>query len=270
MTRIEKMQKLENLAKLKADYIEQATAPLDGMWLTGFVPMAKHFGIYEKDNLLGYFCVNDDGYLLQYNLDPKHRSRSSELFQSLLDAENAEVGAIKGAFCSTAEPGFLSNCLDCFSSFKVNALMYQVSGQIEPGNESFELIKLSENSLDDVVNFSHEAIGAPVEWLRGYYSNLISRKELYAHFVEGKIVATGECRKFDSHQSQYADIGVIVSKNERSKGLATKVLMALRTLAEKQNLMPICSTEFENIGAQKAIAKAGFCSTNRIVQFDKN
>lgn len=42
--RIEAPETSPELQTLKEGYIQQCTAPLDGMWLTGFVPMAAHFG----------------------------------------------------------------------------------------------------------------------------------------------------------------------------------------------------------------------------------
>jgi len=270
MIKIIKLDSLKTIDQLKSDYVKQATAPLDGMWLTGFVPMAKHFEIYDEDKLLGYFCINDEGYLLQYNLDQRYRSRSTEVFKFLLTLKDSDFGDIKGAFCSTAEPRFISICLDHFSTYKVNALMYQISEEINFDNNAIELTKLSKDCLEDVVKFAHEEIDAPVEWLTGYFSNLISRNELYAFIDKNTIIATGECRGFDTYQTDYADIGVVVSSNQRSKGLATKVLKKLRAIAEEQHLIPICSTEVQNIGAQKAISRAGFFASNRIIQFLHN
>ncbi|MCF8060489.1 MAG: GNAT family N-acetyltransferase [Bacteriovoracaceae bacterium] len=267
MVKINKLSSLENINQLKNDYVKQATAPLDGMWLTGFVPMAKHYEIYDQDRLLGYFCLNEEGYFLQYNIDQKYRSRSFEIFKSLMTLDTPRLGVIKGAFCSTAEPSFFSICLDNFSSYKVNAHMYQVNEQVTLDNDTIDLTKLNKDYLEDVVMFVHDAIEAPIDWLTGYLSNLISRNELYALIDDNKIIATGECRGFDIYQTQYADLGVIVSKNERSKGFATKVLKKLIAIAKEQGLIPICSTEAQNIGAQNAISKAGFFASNRIVQF---
>ena len=68
MIQTKKVELLVHLSDLKQQYIDQTTAPLDGMWLTGFVPMASHFGFYENQELVGYYCINNDGYLLQFYL----------------------------------------------------------------------------------------------------------------------------------------------------------------------------------------------------------
>ena len=257
-----------DLRELKKEYMNRTTTALDGMWLTGFVPMAKHFSLYREDKLFGYFCLNDEGYLLQYILDPIHDSQMSKVFKMILETNTSVAGQIKGAFCSTCEPNFISVCLDHFSYHKVNALMYSESKPVQKDEEKLELILLTEEFLDAVVIFVNEAIGAPKEWLSGYYSNLIKRDELYSYLDREKIVAIGECRGFDEYQTQYGDLGVIVSPGERGKGLAAKVLLGLRSIAKDKGLISICSTTLENIGAQKAITRAGFAAGHRIIQFE--
>ena len=80
--------------------------------------------------------------------------------------------------------------------------------------------------------------------------------------------AIGECRGFVEYQTDYAELGVIVDESTRGKGLATSILMQLITISETKGLEPILSTEKTNIGAQKAISRAGFFAGNRIIQFD--
>lgn len=114
--------------------------------------------------------------------------------------------------------------------------------------------------------FAHEAIGAPKEWLAGYYGNLIQREELFGYWDNETLAATGECRLFDGYQSEYADLGVIVSAAHRGKSIATKVIKQLIAFAQSKQLRPICSTEKGNAGAQKAIGRAGFIAQHRIIE----
>ena len=281
MTNFKKVNSLELLNELKNEYVEQATAPLDGMWLDGFAAMATHYGIYEAESLIGYFCVNAEDYLLQFYLSPGHKAKSSEVFSALLSLEktSSEKASsektpsieIKGAFVSTAEQEYLSLCLDSFSKFNVNALMYQLEDSAKLSVEQEQVLPMSAASpeqLTECVEFAVAAIGAPEQWLTGYYGNLINRQELFGYWENGQLLATGECRLFDNHQTDYADLGVIVADAARGKGLATKVLKAMVVQSNEKGRKPILSTEKGNIGAQKAITRAGFTSGNRIIQFD--
>lgn len=269
MPQIKKLESIVPLSTLKNQYMAKTTAPLDGMWLCGFVPMARHFGLYKDDELIGFFCVNDEGYLLQFFVQPDYQSQSSLLFESVLQGNHSQIGSINGAFVSTAEPDYLSLCLDGFSKFDVHSLMYQRSGAAlrQRTYHTLALTKIYSEQLSQAVDFAVASIGAPAQWLTGYFGNLIKRQELFGVWEHERLVATGEIRGYDEFQKDYADLGVIVAESERGKGLATQVLCQLADMNEASGLKSICSTEWGNIGAQKAIGRAGFFASNRIAQF---
>lgn len=262
---------IEHLSELKQQYMDHTTAPLDGMWMAGFVPMAKHFGFFENEKLIGFFCINDDGYLLQFHVSPERQDQASVLFHSIINQKDLQIELIKGAFVSTAEPRYLSLCLDCFPNFRVHSLMYQKNKgkkQALPQEAQLQMSVITTGQLAESVEFAKTAIGAPEEWLTGYYTNLINRQELLGFWENGCLLATGECRGFDEYQQEYADLGFIVGKSQRGKGLGTRIYKYLIALAESKGLQPICSTEADNISAQKAINRAGLFAYNRIIQFD--
>ena len=271
MMQTRKVESTKQLSELKAQYMDQTTAPLDGMWLCGFVPVSTHFGFYDDDKLVGFCCLNEEGYLLQFLLSTEYQAQSSEVFGTLLENNNSPIGQVKGAFVSTAEPQFLSICLDSFSAFKVNALMYRrdESSSVALQNEqTMELRRVKMEQLTETIRFAKASVDSPEQWLTGYLTNLINRKELFGYWQDGRLLATGESRGYDEYQLDYADLGVIVAESERGKGLATGLLKQLVAITEAKELTPICSTEKTNIGAQKAISRAGFFAANRIIQFD--
>ncbi len=271
MIEIKQIDNLENLNTLKQQYMNLTTAPLDGMWMAGFVPMARHFGLYDNKKIIGYFCINDEGYLLQFHVIADQQIHASHYFDFVLTYNDSSVGKIAGAYVSTAEPYYLSLCLDAFEQFNSHTLMYQkadtkkTTGLME---SEIQMQVVQHSQLQEVIMFAKDAIGAPEEWLLSYFSNLINREELNGYWKDGQLLATGECRKFDEYQTEYADLGFIVSLAMRGKGLGTQIFKYLLALAETQNLMPICSTEITNIGAQKAISRAGLIAGNRIIKFD--
>jgi RimJ/RimL family protein N-acetyltransferase len=130
-----------------------------------------------------------------------------------------------------------------------------------------QLAKIEE--LESFIGFASANTKLPADWISGYYANLISRKELWGYWNEGQLLASGECRLFDLYQSDFAELGVIVSMFERSKGLATKVLIFLTKHANSKGLHCICSTESSNIAAHKAILNAGFSVNNKILKFER-
>ncbi|MEL0607319.1 GNAT family N-acetyltransferase [Vibrio echinoideorum] len=273
MLSIKKISALSDLNELKTAYFTEATAPLDGMWHFGFVPISDHYGFYEDDTLVGYCVLNGEGYLLQFYLAPTASTHIEDLFTLIVENNSSVISEVKGAFVSTAEPQYLSLCVDNTESFKVNAMMYRQNSQARSDCDSdrieeIEMSLATQEQLDQLVEFASAAIGAPKEWLTGYYGNLIARQELWGYWESDDILATGECRKFDEHQTQFADLGMIVAQEERGKGLATRVIHFLKQHANSQGLEAMCSTESSNIGAQKAIKRAGLSSKHRILQFD--
>ncbi|MEZ8084503.1 GNAT family N-acetyltransferase [Vibrio sp. 1S139] len=273
MLDIKKISVLSDLSELKTAYFAESTAPLDGMWHFGFVPMSDHYGFYEDDKLVGYCVLNGEGYLLQFYLAPTANTNIEDLFTLIVENNSSVIGEVKGAFVSTAEPQYLSLCMDNTHSFKVNSLMYCQDQEANSSRnlgriEDIEMTLATQEQLDQLVEFASSTIGAPKEWLTGYYGNLIARQELWGYWENGSVLAAGECRKFDEHQTQFADLGMIVAQQERGKGLATRVLNFLKQHANQQDLEVICSTENSNIGAQKAITRAGLSSKHRILQFD--
>lgn len=271
MLEIKLIENLEELSTLKQGYFEQSTAPLDGMWHLGFAPMSTHFGFYEQEVLVGYCCINGEGYMLQFYLSDHAKTGARELFTLIAEQNSSIIGTVNGAFVSTAEPQYLSLCLDNSSAVTVNALMYKQKNTCKQSHTTTLELKLAEpEQLEQFVEFAVTTINAPEQWLTGYFGNLISRKELFGYWNDGELLATGECRLFDEYQTEYADLGMIVALSQRGKGIATQVLNWLVNSANQRGLTPICSTESNNVGAQKAIKRAGLSSSNRIVQVEFN
>jgi RimJ/RimL family protein N-acetyltransferase len=239
------------------------------MWHFGFVPMAKHYGFYVEQSLIGFCCINDEGYLLQFYIEPNFQVFSQELFTLISQNNSSIIGEVKGAFVSTAEHNYLALCLDNSMSFKVNALMYQHKSALsEDSIEKINMQLACAEQLSEFVNFSVINIGAPEQWLTQYYGNLIARNELFGYWHKGQLLAAGECRLFDQYQTEYTELGMIVAQSARGQGIAKKVLNYLIKHANNLGLKAICSTESSNVAAQKAIAHAGFSSAHRIVQFE--
>lgn len=254
------------VSDLKRDYLAQLTSPLDGMW-EAFGGMADHYGIIRDEKTIGYGALNSDQKLLQFYVEPGHDP--APIFTKFI-----EMLRVAGAIVSTGDPRFLSLCMDHQGAIQVNALQYHIEGDSPlksahfPPQTTFRPIKSDELSV--AVDYAVETLGANVNWLTGYFANLIDRAELFGLWQGDALMATGECRVSES-QRPYADLGMTVAQSHRKQGLATNILRQLLAHCRKRDLSPICSTERENIAAQKAIMKAGFVSDHRIldIAFDR-
>lgn len=245
-------------ASLRHEYLKSLSAPKDGMW-EAFVDMGAFFEIKTSEKTIGYLVLNQDRYIIQFYVLKDAAAVFSHAIEKL---------EIAGAFVATCETDFMCLSIDMHKSLSINALMYQASllDDIEEPqfNTEFDFRVLNKEDMENAVSFAIAAIGAPEDWLRGYYSERIDRGELHGLFNKGNLIATGECRISPLFQG-VADIGMIVAPTHRKKGIATGVLVRLLQLCREKNLSPICSTEKDNFGAQKAIEKAGFEAYHRIL-----
>lgn len=279
MIHINKVKQISDLKTLKQAYIDHTTTALDGMWLCGFVPQAEHYsfdiGGDIKRQTVGFCCVNDEGYLLQFYLKPEYCEHASALFNELLNADNPPMPQILGAFVSTAEPLYLGHCLDNIPEFVVNAKMYQLNSASTPAptatvvdnTAGWTLRPVTAAEQPQMVDFVLRNLDVPEQWLVPYFTNLVERNELFACWQGDILIGTGESRGYDEYQPDYADLGMIVDKDHQGRGAATWIMQQLIELTLAKGLKPICSTEQDNIAAQKAIGRAGFIAKNRILQF---
>ncbi len=253
---------LAEVELLKSAYLESLTAPLDGMW-ESFANMANHFGFFDGNECLGYAAINQEGKLLQFFTSSTIHSRNA--FEQLL-AEKEIIAAV----VPTSDSNTLSLCHDVQRGVQVNALMYY-----EPNEDSIEPVDwptgcefqvLHSNQLDAAVGFCETTLGADRNWLTQYLTERIQGEELFGLWKEKRLIATGEYRPSRSQKS-FADLGMIVGNDFRGQGLATSILMTLRNRCRDSGRSAICSTEFGNRPARRAIEKAGFVSRHRILDF---
>lgn len=244
-------------------YLKTTIAPLDGMWEDGFFAAAKHWAIVLADETIGYCALDPSNAVLGFQtFDPAHARAA---FRHCL----SELGVSK-AFVSTAEPAFLSQCLDCAGAIKVNALMYEDTGREAdktefPDQTQFHLVDAEQ--FEAAITFGLAALGCDRVWLEGYYTQRIERNELFGLWDQDQMIGAGELRISES-QDGVADIGVVVAQEFRRRRLATRILSQLRSDARARGLRVICSTERENTSAQTAIERAGFQAAHRILDID--
>jgi GNAT superfamily N-acetyltransferase len=251
----------EELSSLKQDYLGGLIAPIDGMWAS-FVSMADHYAIMCGEDVVGYTAINEEQIMLRFYVKKGHD-------QAAVFAQIIDELSVKGAVVATQEIAYLSLCMDNQKSISVNALLYRCNPDTEievvkfPDGLDFRGITTEE--LQTAIDFAVAAIGAPEDWLRGYYSERIADEELFGLWRGEILIATGECRP-SADQKPYADLGMVVSADCRGQGLATAILREMLNDCRDRALSPICSTESTNVAARKAITNAGFKSQTRILE----
>lgn len=248
----------------KTQYLSSLPAPLDGMWLS-FTDAATHYSILLENQIGGFCVINAENKLLQFEVESERHANA--IFQQALSKLK-----VTGAIVATCQPMFQALCVNQSRTSPAEvALMYEVdlNRQIQPVHfpENAKMRLVAPTEVATAIEFGLDAIGCDEHWLTEYYNQRIAGEELFGLWKENELIAVGEYRP-SKYQARYADVGMIVSKSDRRKGIATNILRWLIQHASHDGRHAICSTEPKNKAAQKAIYRAGFVGYHKILSYE--
>ena len=246
---------------LKQNWLKTLSRPQDGMW-EAFRDMAIHWGIKDGAQWIGYACMNADHQLIQFYISPEHLDRGSTILQAFL-----RDFMIQTAVIGTNNPVFLSLATPLFQQFKLHTYLYEKVLDVEMKEREGEFRLCLMKDLPEMVRYCHFATGGPEAWLEGYIRNLIEKGEIFMLRNEEEIIGSCEVRKSLS-ASDFVDIGMIVSPNQRQKGYGSYLLNRAKEIALSMGKTPICSTTVDNLGSQNAIRNCGFRSMHQLLEVD--
>ncbi len=241
---------------LRTKLYKKLTAPIDVMWEQLYIASSQHYLIENNNNTLGYCCINEEGCLTQIYLEEVYYSQMNNVIGALIKS-----GLINAASLSSNEPIGFNACLFHSKSSKTNTFCFEHLNKPIEVNSTLEIVIVSTKDIPAIKAFYKVQVG--MEDTFGYTENLVSRNELFMVKELDVIIATSECRMSDS-QPEIADIGIIVNKEHRGKGIATQVMQMQVNRVLKANRKPICSTTLDNFASRKAIEKSGFYCSNII------
>ena len=239
-------------------YLAQLAAPMDDMW-AAFADMAAPHALLVEGAVAGSCCIDEEGQLLRFFVLPRFLPHATGLLRLAL----GELAA-KRMIVTTLDPGYLAPALDLAAGIEPHTLLFAPVAEPEgPG-----LADLTHAALDDharIVDFQAAEVGAPRSFLEGYVRERIERQEMLLFEEGSQLVCVGELRR-DPQQAGIAQLGLIVRGRERGRGVGTRMLSSLVTRSRAAGLSPHCSTEVTNLGARRAIERAGFRATHRLLR----
>jgi len=242
------------------EYLDGLVAPLDDMW-AAFADMATPHALLVDGQVVGCCSIDEGGQLLRFHVQPRFSQHSTGLLRLVL----AELEVAHMMVC-TLDPNALSTALDLSASVHCHALLYGSVGEPE-GDGLDELSLAVPDDLARIVDFQVEATGMPREFLEPYGSVRLERQELLLHERDGRLLCVGELRR-DPRQSGVAHVGLIVHAEARGQGVGSAMLASLVSRSREAGLSPCCSTEVTNLGARRAIERAGFRAAHRVLHVE--
>ncbi len=242
--------------KLRKQFYQTLTAPIDAMWEQLYIASSQHYLIDDDNTTIGYCCINDDQCLLQLFLTAGYQLKMTKVITDLIETE-----LITSASLSSNEPISFNIFLTRSKEMKTNTFCFQHSNTHREVKSSLNIELVTPDDIPSIKDYLKTQVGMDDTF--GYTENLVARKEIFMVKESDVIIATSERRMSDS-QPAIADLGIIVNKDFRGKGIATEVMKMQVNRVLDENRKPICSTTIDNIASRKIIEKSGFYCSNVI------
>jgi GNAT superfamily N-acetyltransferase len=249
------------IQRLRDDYLRTLVAPMDGMWESTVIAQATFWEIQDREQHAGYFCIGSNNELLRFHLWENYQDRTQEIFRWII-----LTYGIQHAIASTIEPLYFSLCLDCQKNITLHSYLFRDNQpkELSSGLSKSLFRKAEVRELDDIVRFYQANIEGLGEWNAAFLNARLNHEELFVLYDQQTLVAAGECIP-SQKQPPYADLGMVVARLSRGRGLGSFLLTQLKKHCYEAGWKPICSCEASNRASKKAIEKAGFLSEQRIV-----
>ncbi len=241
-----------------AAYLAQLVAPMDDMW-AAFADLAAPHALLVGGEVAGCCSVDEQGQLLRFHVLPPFGERATDLLRLVL----SECG-VAHMMVATSDPHALSSALKLATHVEPHTLLY--AHVAEPEVTALDgLAPARPADHQRIVDFQAEEIGAPRDFLEGYVRERLERRELLLLQDGEHIRCVGELRR-DPQQAGVAHLGLIVHGPERGRGVGSAMLTSLVARSRADDLSPHCSTEVSNLGARRAIERAGFRAEHRLLR----
>jgi len=239
-------------------YLSTNKVTVDSFW-EDHVLKSIYYGIYDEDELIGYFAVTDENILTLFYLDETYSQYSQEFFEKAKKYEQ-----VTEALIPTSDEFFLSHALDNYIEIKKQAYFFKYSERLYESASyiinireldikkeiDLEIIKKSEGFLDD-----------ELENLKKGSTHL----KMYAAFDNNEVVGFGITEN-GRITKENVSIGMYVCKSFRKKGYGSSILKSLGTMIVKQDKKPISGCWYYNHNSKKTIERAGGFTKTRLLR----
>src|ERR1700753_1776129 len=127
MMRCIQLEHPDTVQQLRDDYLQTLIAPMDGMWESVAITYATFFEILDREQRVGYFCIDPNNYLLRFYLLENYQSQAQEIFAWIVSTYG-----IEHAIVSTIEPLYFSLCLDFQKSITPQSYLFGDNKHLDP------------------------------------------------------------------------------------------------------------------------------------------
>lgn len=217
----------------------------------------QYYKINMNSEWVGYCCINSEKTLWEFYLVKSALIHSQEVFKFLIDMDYVAT-----AECKSFDHLLMSLCLDFHKKASSSAYLFREYADMKDslstiGNISYRLaVKEDYNSISAISgDFFHDL------------EKEILKEEVFAFYSNNELLGAGTCKRILDHMNNY-DIGMVVAKEHRNKGIGTFIIVKLKEYCYNNNLNPVCGCWYFNHASKKTLERAGFITKHRIIRYE--
>ena len=248
------------------EIVEQArselTAVRDDYWDLAVLRNCQYYHILDKDELIGFFAIDQEHILYQYFLYEDYRLHAKSILSDIIHKYS-----ISQALIETYDSFFMIQAMGLGKSVDIHSNLYKELDQklVDPPIDNLEVHIATIEILDEIVEVATRHFGEEFrEWLGEFYGQWIEKKGIYVFRVGQDIVAIGELRTGFLPENT-AFIGILVPEKWQNRGLGTYAVRLMKHEASKMGYVSYASVDVNNVGSNKLMEKAGFYVYHRII-----
>jgi RimJ/RimL family protein N-acetyltransferase len=230
------------------------------LYIENLVPDSASFEIYDDTKLLGYALIHAEKTIIEFHINPDANGFADEAFSQLVSVSKAT-----NALCKSFDDLFVTACSN-------------LNWRFEPGGFMYRRFEKSSKTLSTIPNepATTEDINTILEMHDGFFdgvSEILSYLEpnarLFKYHLQNELIGCGIIKQINAGFDFY-DIGYVVKKSNRQKGIATHIAVHLKEYCLAQGWKPVAGCNISNIASQKTLQNAGFISEHTILNFSKS
>lgn len=227
----------------------------ENIWDSGY------YKIEYDTEWVGYACIDSAKTMWEFYLEENACLHAQEIFRYMIDE-----GFIVAAECKTYDYLLMSLCHDFQKRAEGSAYLFRDYIEVnypEAGlaDMSFRLATMEDyDSLKDLNRIAEE-----VDFFHDLKEE-ICNQEVLVFWKADQLVGAGTFKKIWKDQN-YRDIGMVVAKDYRRKGIGTYILIKLKEYCDQQDLISVCGCWYFNHSSKRTLEKAGFITKHRVIRF---
>ncbi len=231
------------------------SSPIDS-YLEDHIRSAQFHAIIDNatNQAIGHVAIHEGMRLTQFYLQPPVRRYAQPLYRAVI-----QRFALTQALVPTCDEFFLSHALDEYAELHKQAYFFAAGAPVGPWQDQAGLVFQPATMAD------YAATAALNDDFVDQVQARIARGEIYLGRLDGTLVALGIVER-GQLLPDCASIGMMVTPEQRQRGIGTRMIRYLRSICEGQGLRPLAGCGYDNSLSKRTLEAAGMVTATRLLR----